>query len=161
MDSRDLTISYKNGGGSKKKRVSGREWGSWRDWILYCDKKKKKKKAKEGRSAPSIHCLMRTPCIIYIQFNPLSRRLPHPPPPPPHPPLEQHRQIHTHLPSPNTALSAQCSWGCEVMGLMMTAVISYLQAFYFMLHHKQEHHSADGLHSNGAIVHLLPVSRER
>lgn len=46
------------------------------------------------------------------------------------------------------------------MGLM-AAVISYLQAIYFMVHHKQEHHGADGLHSNGAIVHLLPVSRER
>lgn len=158
MDSRDLTISYKNGGGSKKKRVSGREWGSWRDWILYCDKKKKKKS--KGREECSIYSLPDENSMHHLHtIQPTLQKAPSPSSS--SPPLEQHRQIHTHLPSPNTALSAQCSWGCEVMGLMMTAVISYLQAFYFMLHHKQEHHSADGLHSNGAIVHLLPVSRER
>lgn len=54
-----------------------------------------------------------------------------------------------------TWLSQPCSR--EVVGVM--TVILYLWAIYFMVDHKQEHYSTDGLHYNGAIVHLLPVRR--
>ena len=87
-----------------------------------------------------------TPCIIYIKFHLLSKKAFSPPL---LPPLgSTNRSI-----SPNMAISAPR--GCEVTRAM--TVISYLWAIYFTVDHKQEHHRADGLHNNGAIVHLVPV----
>lgn len=100
-------------------------------------------------SIQCLHCLRTTPCIIYIQFHPLSKKAFLPPPPPP-----PTRGAQTNQYPPTYGYFSLSPEVVEVMGLM---TVSYLQVIYFMVDHKQEHHSTDGLHNNGAIVHRLPV----
>jgi len=55
---------------------------------------------------------------------------------------------------PNMAIPVLFLWGW-----VWQHVISYLQAIHCTVDHTQEHHSPDGLHDDGALVHLLPGRR--